>query len=125
MADVVFVQSASGVIFEMDVPTTVHARERFDAAIAKGDLALLDPSTVEKVEVPGGGYTWRAVAAVAEPADAGDVTGDADDPSDPPVADDVRASLISEAEALGVKVRSNWGAKRLQEEIDLAKAAQD
>lgn len=40
--DTVFVRSTSGVIFEMDVPKVGHARERFDEAIAKGDLVLID-----------------------------------------------------------------------------------
>lgn len=40
--DTVFVRSTSGVILQMDVPATSHARERFDQSVAKGDLALVD-----------------------------------------------------------------------------------
>lgn len=43
MADVetVFVRGTGGAIFEMDVPTFGHAKERFDQAIEKGELALV------------------------------------------------------------------------------------
>lgn len=41
MAETVFVRGTGGAIFEMDVPESGHARERFDQAIEKGDLLVL------------------------------------------------------------------------------------
>lgn len=51
-AETMVVRSASGVLFEMDVPAEgTMARERFDQQVAKGDLSLVaDP--VCWVEVP-------------------------------------------------------------------------
>lgn len=38
----VFVRGTGGAIFEMDVPTYGHALERWDQALTKGDLAIVD-----------------------------------------------------------------------------------
>jgi hypothetical protein len=39
--DTVFVRGTGGAIFEMDIPTNTQARERYDAAIEKGDLVIV------------------------------------------------------------------------------------
>lgn len=39
--ETVFVRGTGGTIFEMDVPTFGHAKERFDQALEKGDLQLV------------------------------------------------------------------------------------
>jgi hypothetical protein len=42
MTSPVVVRSASGVLFEMDVPAADHARELWDHKIAKGDLVIVN-----------------------------------------------------------------------------------
>lgn len=48
--ETVFVIGSHGAISKMDVPADVHRRERFDAALAKGALRLVDADDV--VEEP-------------------------------------------------------------------------
>lgn len=42
MPSTVVVRSASGVLFEMDVPAAGHALELWNEKLAKGDLAIVD-----------------------------------------------------------------------------------
>jgi len=41
MTDTVFVRGAGGALFEMDVPKSGHALERYEEAIRKGDLSVV------------------------------------------------------------------------------------
>lgn len=71
MADTVFVMGAGGSIYEMDIPRDPHGVERFEADLAKGNLRVIDSSTVEKADSPGGGYVWRVAAEPAPKAKGG------------------------------------------------------
>ena len=60
----VFVRGTGGAIFEMDVPTYGHALERWDQALAKGDLAIVaDAHWVERGD--GSKYLVAGTAPVA------------------------------------------------------------
>lgn len=48
-AETVLVRGPGGWVFEMDIPTADPQLERYQAALAKGELRIVDPSTVEKV----------------------------------------------------------------------------
>ena len=98
MTDTVFVRGTGGAIFEIDVPVLPHAVERWEQALNKGDLVIVDASTVEKVDTPGGGYQWRHK--------------NTDEPDVEIVA------LRDVADGLGIKVDLRWGVQRLKAEID-------
>ena len=71
----VFVRGAGGALFEMDVPTAGHALERWEQALAKGDLTLI-PLAVWEERVDGSRHlvvpTPEATeAAPAEPKPKG------------------------------------------------------
>lgn len=122
----VFVRGSGGGILEMDVPTEPSALERFDASVAKGDLLVLDSSTVEKVDVSGGGYVWAEIprddAPVAPPADVEVEAVDEDDDSVDSDGDGTtdKAELLAEAEKLGVTVDKRWGIARIAAAIEAA-----
>lgn len=67
-----FVRVQSGAIIKMDVPTNPHARERYDAAIAKREFTLVDADQVEEVDTRHGGkaHQLRQPPAEAEAAPA-------------------------------------------------------
>jgi hypothetical protein len=58
-ADTRFVQGASGVIIQMDVPPKGHPREVHDSMLARGERSYVDPSNVEEYTTRGGGKAWR------------------------------------------------------------------
>jgi hypothetical protein len=120
----VFVRGSGGSIFEMDIPSEASALERFDAAVERGELVILDPDTVVKVDVDGGGYTWADVprddAPVPAPPEpeALDEDDDSVDSDGDGTAD--KAELLTEAEKLGVTVDKRWGIARIAAAIEAA-----
>lgn len=80
MTSTVVVRSASGVLFEMDVPAAGHALELWNEKLAKGDLVLVD-SPVEWVADPDG--TRRLIDSTT-PAEAPSVSPDAPRRGRPP-----------------------------------------
>lgn len=103
MTDTVFVRGTGGAIFQMDVPTNVHARERWDASIEKGDLVVLPADEiVERVEQ---GATFFDHVSTGARAD-----------------DATRVELLEQAKALGLKVTERTSAKRLAAAIAAAEA---
>lgn len=93
MTSVVVVRSASGVLFEMDVPAAGHARELWNEKLAKGDLALVS----EPVEwVDAGDGARKLVASTTTPTEAPSVAPDAPRRGRPPK---VRESAESAVEA--------------------------
>lgn len=67
MAETVIVRTAGGTFMAMDVPDEGHARERFDAAVEKGDLTVVDPATVELVTDADGTSRYVATELDLEP----------------------------------------------------------
>lgn len=116
MSGTVFVQSSSGAITKMDVPTNPHALERFEAAIASQALRLVDPDDVEEVESRWGGivYRLREGAVVSAPAPADDSVNDGE------ATAPTKQELLDQAKELGISATSRWSVKRLQAEIDAA-----
>lgn len=125
MSDPIFVQGSSGSISLMDVPTDLHARERFDTAIAKGELKVLDPSQVIETTSRHGGVVYLLDPTVAPPEPAGIPASD--DPAPVAVepeavgADDLddmtKADLVELATSLGIEPASSWSKPRLIAEI--------
>lgn len=56
--DTVFVQGSSGSIIKMDVPTNPHARGNYEAAIASGELRVVDPKSVTEETTRFGGVIY-------------------------------------------------------------------
>lgn len=81
--DTVFVRGQGGTIFEMDVPEFGHAKERFDQALAKGELALV--AAAEWVE-RGDGSKYLVEVVESEPAQS--------TPNDVPPAQWKKAELV-------------------------------
>lgn len=67
MTDTVFVRGTGGAIFEMDIPTSLHARERFDQQVAKGDLTVI-PHAVWVERADGSRYLTVPVTEEADGA---------------------------------------------------------
>lgn len=88
MAETILVRGGGGWVFEMDVPTQDPALERYQAALAKGELRIVDPSTVRKVtsgtEKYGIETRWVDVDPnePAEPSAAAEVPEPASEPVD-------------------------------------------
>jgi hypothetical protein len=59
MTGPVFVVSAGGTVSLVDIPTNVHAVERFDQAIASGDLRIVDATEVVEEGTPETGIKYR------------------------------------------------------------------
>jgi hypothetical protein len=66
MSGPVFVVSAGGTVSLVDIPTNVHARERFDQAIAKGELCIVDAAEVVEEGTPETGIKYRLAATPTE-----------------------------------------------------------
>jgi hypothetical protein len=91
--DTVFLLDGNGIVDKRDVPVNVHARERFDAALEKGTLRVLDESAVEEYISASGGILFRlkqsappkvhveTPAPPTEPAPAGDSGAPSDTPA--------------------------------------------
>ncbi len=100
MADTVFVRGTGGTIFEMDVPESGHARERFDQALAKGELVVIEhavwverPDGSRHLEVPAepDDNDTDEVAAADEPRPKRGRKAAAADADEAPAADDAEA----------------------------------
>lgn len=129
MSDPIFVQGSSGSISLMDVPTDLHARERFDTAIAKGELKVLDPSQVIETTSRHGGVVYLLDPTVAPPVPADDVTDASASAAEPAPADEsevagsdglddmTKADLVGLASSLGIEPASSWSKPRLIAEI--------
>lgn len=66
--DTLFLLDVNGIVDKRDVPVNVHARERFDAALEKGTLVVLDEAAVEEYTSASGGILFRRKPAVEQPA---------------------------------------------------------
>jgi hypothetical protein len=81
--DTVIVVGATGAVNRVDVPVDVHARERFDAAVANGSLKLVAADQVKETTSRHGGTILVLVdgATPSGPPDPATDTGDTTDPS--------------------------------------------
>ena len=93
MPSTVVVRSASGVLFEMDVPAAGHALELWEEKLRKGDLVVVDAPVVW-VEVGDGARQLRLASSVA--AEVSEVPSEAPRRGRPPK---VQASAESAVEA--------------------------
>lgn len=87
--DTVYVRGSSGTIDKIDVPANVHTRERFDLALERDEISIVDANSVEEYTGPSGGTLFRlkdgaeppkAKAAKESPAPA-DGAGDSGAPA--------------------------------------------
>ena len=129
MADTRFFRSASGVIYEMDVPAVGSMRrERHDEKVANGELVELIGVTPVRVDVDDTSYRWElpkgtAPAAIPAPEPVDLLEDDApaaDDGDDPAIdGDDVPDGTIGDILAWSMTTRpvpgwrspSNWQAR--------------